>query len=99
MLKHNEVNPLAVFGLRQVEYLPPHFTTITFDIGTTEKIITDWIWENLSGRFYIGDTYTQGQENRSPISLQKLVGFEIPGEASYFSLILDTINKNEYINW
>ena len=97
MLKHNEVNPLSVFGLRQVEHLPPHFTTIGFNLTTTEKAITYWIWENLSGRFYIGDDYNQNGPN--PISVQKIVGFEIPGEASYFSLILDTINKHEYISW
>ena len=92
MLKHNEVNPLAVFGLRMMEHCPPHFTTIEYNSHASEKVITDWIWEHLDGRFYIGDIYidTPG----ASIAMKKMVGFELPGEASYFSLILDTIDKN-----
>ena len=95
MLKHNEVNPLSVFGLRKMEHCPPHFTTIKFDAYTIEKIITDWIWENLTGRFYLGDEYILANNEHNQKTMQKLAGFEIAGEASYFSLILDTINKNE----
>jgi hypothetical protein len=94
MLKHNEVNPLAVFGLRRMEHFPPHFTAIKFDLYCNEKHISDWIWEHLDGRFYLGDEYSDS-ENKQNISIQKLAGFESPGEASYFSLILDTINKRE----
>ena len=94
MLKLNEVNPLAVFGMRRLEHCPPHFVIVKFDIYTSEKVITDWIWENLDGRFFIGDQdiSENGQET---VSMQKMVGFEIAGEASYFGLILDTINKRE----
>ena len=92
MLKHNEVNALAVFGLRMMEHCPPHFTTIEYNSHASEKVITDWIWEHLDGRFYKGDIYidTPG----ASIAMKKMVGFELPGEASYFSLILDTIDKN-----
>lgn len=96
MLKHNEVNPLSVFGLRQLDFLPPHFTVVKFNISTTEKSITDWIWTNLSGRFYIGDSYHNGDGKNTPIHMEKVVGFELPGEASYFSLILDTINTHDF---
>jgi hypothetical protein len=91
MLKHNEVNPLAVFGLRRVDHCPPHFTKVTFDLATQEKTVTDWIWEHLDGRFYIGDFYIES--TGSGVNMQKMVAFETPGEASYFSLILDTINQ------
>jgi hypothetical protein len=91
MLKHNEVNPLAVFGLRRVEHCPPHFTKVLFDSYTQEKAITDWIHENLSGRFFYGEWYTEGESGKS--SMTRCAAFEEPGEASYFSLILDTINK------
>jgi hypothetical protein len=92
MLKHNEVNPLTVFGLRRINHCPPHFISVAFDIHTNDKQITDWIWEHLSGRFYYGDLYTENQN--SSISMYKQAAFEIPGEASYFSLVLDTIQKN-----
>jgi hypothetical protein len=92
MLKHNEVNPLTVFGMRRMEHCPPHFSSIRFETRVAEKLITDWIWENLTGRFYVGDVYFKSDTN-SHISLEKQIAFEIPGELSYFSLVLDKINK------
>lgn len=92
MLKHNDVNPLAVFGLREMDHCPPHFTKLYFDLRTHNvKVIKDWIWEHLDGRFYLGDVYDLNSNNS--IHMQKMVAFEIPGEASYFSLVLDTINS------
>ncbi len=94
MLKNNEVNPLSVFGLRQLEHCPPHFTRIYFDIRTKEKDITDWIWSNLEGRFWIGDSYSKSQEQ---LSFQKCVAFEVAGEATVFALILDQINTYQFV--
>jgi hypothetical protein len=94
MLKYGEANPLAVFGLRELEHCPPHFIAVDFDCSTNEKTITDWIWSNLSGRFYFGDYYYKNTDGN--VVLTKRAGFEIPGEASMFCLILDTINKHEY---
>jgi hypothetical protein len=91
VLKHNEVNPLAVFGLRRVDHCPPHFSPVRFDIKVQEKIITDWIWENLDGRFYFGEYYYE--DPNGSFNSQKMAAFEEPGEASYFALILDTVNK------
>ena len=91
MLKHNEVNPLSVFGLRRMDHCPPHFITVPFDLRVAEKIISDWVWEHLSGRFYYGDHYYEN-DNGSLLG-RKIVAFEEPGEASYFALMLDTINK------
>ena len=95
MLKHNEANPLAVFQIRRVEHCPPHFTLVKFDTYVGEKHISDWIWENLEGRFFLGDEYTTNDHNGSNVELQKVAGFEIPGEASYFSLVLNTINQTQ----
>ncbi len=93
MLKHNEANPLSVHQLRRMDHCPPHFTFVHFNLSTVEKNITDWIWENFEGRFYIGDHFTEEQNNS--FSMQKIAAFEIPGEASYFALILNTINTYE----
>ena len=90
MLKHNEANPLAVFGLRRMDHCPPHFVVIQFDSRSQDKVLTDWVYENLDGRFYLGDEYSNTAGGS--VSMQKVIGFELPGEASYFSLILDTIN-------
>jgi len=89
MLKHGDINPLSVFGLRQIAHCPPHFERVGFDTKISEKQLTDWIFENLDGRFWIGDSfYTSGNN----VGMQKCIGFESPGEASYFALMLDQIN-------
>jgi hypothetical protein len=90
VLKYNQPNPLNVFGLRQLEHRPPHFTSISFDIRVGQKQITDWIYENLQGRFWIGETYYPTENGN--VSFQKSVAFEHAAEASYFSLLLDQIN-------
>jgi hypothetical protein len=89
MLKHGEVNPLNVFGLRQLLHCPPHFTQVSFDLATSEKRITDWVHENLAGRFYFGDYIFTDNEGTK---MSKCVAFEIAAEASYFSLFLDKVN-------
>lgn len=93
MLKHGEVNPLNVFGLRVMEHCPPHFERVVFDLKVQEKKITNWISEHLEGRYWIGDTYTAGSDER--ISMSKCVAFEEYSEASYFALFLDKINSYE----
>jgi len=98
MLKHGEVNPLAVFGLRRLEHRPPHFVSMPFEARVSDKIITDWIYENLEGRFYLNDEYTVLEKHKlSQPSTQanKVVAFEIPGEVSMFALMLDTINQTQ----
>jgi hypothetical protein len=90
MIKFGDINPLNVFGLRQLDHCPPHFEQVKFELAVGEKRITDWIYENLSGRFWIGDSpYTNGKN----VAVQKCVAFEDGGEASYFALTLDQINK------
>lgn len=90
MLKFNDPNPLNVHQLRRVEHLPPHFSQINFTAQTSDKEVTDWIWENLAGRFYYGDIYIH---NGTGFEMVKCVAFEDHGESSYFALMLDTINK------
>lgn len=89
MLKHGEVNPLGAYGLRQLDFVPPHFVSVVIDpTRTTEKDIADWIWENLQGRFYVGpiDIAEDGHYYR-----RVRVCFELPEELSYFSLSLNQI--------
>jgi len=94
MLKYGEVNPLNVFGLRQLDHCPPHFTKVQFDLRCNVKKITDWVNENCDGRFFAGDAYVENPENKH-IAMQQCVAFEIPGEASHFALILDKLNTWE----
>lgn len=92
MLKYGEINPLNVFGLRRLDHRPPHFESVTFNISTAEKHITDWIYENLSGRFWLGDVYVESSETSLALTKVKCAAFEIHSEASFFALTLDQIN-------
>ena len=89
-----EINPLNVHNLRELTFVPPHFTKVLFDRKVDKKVIHDWLYTNLRGRFYIGDEDIPG--NSAGMYERKLVvAFELGGEASYFSLLLSTINKPE----
>jgi len=92
MLKLGEVNPLNVHQLRRVNHCPPHFEQVMFEPYATEKQITDWLYENLEGRFYVGNIDVARTPGGKPIDRNLLVAFELASEASYFSLILPTIN-------
>jgi hypothetical protein len=96
MLKHGEVNPLNIFGLRQLSHCPLHFESVRFDLRVGEKDITDWIYENLQGRFYIGPIDVT-QSNSRPTIRQTLVAFENASEATYFSMFLTQINEPKAI--
>ena len=87
---------MAVFGLRQLEHCPPHFTPVDFECHADEKDITDWIWANLDGRFYFGDCYNSAPKLESSLSFAKRAAFETAGEASYFALVLSTFNNDNH---
>jgi hypothetical protein len=93
MLRNGEANPLTVHGLREMQTCPPHFIKVQFEVYNTNKKITDWIWEHLEGRFWVGDIFykTEG----GTVAMSSCAAFEIPGEASMFSLCLDQINHNQ----
>lgn len=92
MLKHGEPNPLNIHGLRQLDWCPPHFVQVTFEPHVAEKTVADWLYENLEGRFYVGTTDLATTPGGKPLSRNFLVAFELPSEASYFSLFLPQIN-------
>lgn len=91
MLKHGDINPLNVAGLREIAHCPPHFVKVPFDLATTDKRIRDWVYENLEGRFWYGDSFHNTDGGN--IVMQKCVAFEVHSEASYFSLFLDKFNS------
>lgn len=94
MLRNGEANPLNVHNLRELEHCPPHFVQVLFDLRSTKKQVTDWIWENFEGRFYCGDWFYV--DEYSKCNMRTCAAFEIPGEASMFSLMLDQIQQSDY---
>lgn len=87
MLKTDlEPNPLNVHNLRILNHCPPHFYAVDFDLSCPAKQISDWIYVNLSGRFFFGEIY-------EGLTMHRRAAFEIHSEASYFALVLPEINK------
>jgi len=93
MLKHNDVNPLNVFGMRKFDHLAPHLFKVVFDLKTKEKTISDWVYENLDGRFWMGQFF---HHTDTGMEMSYCAAFENHSEASYFSLMLDQFNKSYY---
>ena len=56
------------------------------------KSINDWIWENLEGRFWVGDYYYVDNSPSAHVIMSKAAAFERAAEASYFALAIDQIN-------
>jgi len=94
MLRDGEANPLTVHGLRELDRCPPHFVQVKFELRISYKQVSDWIWENLEGRFWIGDLYHT--TDTGSIAMTACAAFELPGEASMFSLCLDQIQISYY---
>jgi len=94
MLRDGDANPLTVHGLRELDRCPPHFVQVKFELRHSYKQIADWIWENLEGRFWLGDFYYPNQNGS--VSMTACAAFELPGEASMFSLCLDQIQQSYY---
>lgn len=96
MLRNGEANPLTVHNLREMEHCPPHFVMVRFDRRVSIKTIEDWIWENFEGRFWLGDYYFVAENGAAAMSA--CAAFELPGEASMFTLMLDQIQPLDYMN-
>jgi hypothetical protein len=87
MIRFGEPNPLNISNLRRVAtHCPPHFEKVHITNILNEKNVTDWIWENLEGRFFYGNADVISQKSSSGYERVTLVGFEIPSEASMFAL-------------
>lgn len=92
-----EINPLNVHGLRRVDFCPPHFARVPFDLYTNEQDIIDWVYTNLHGRFYFGDYISiDGNGKRQ---MCKLLAFENHSESTYLGLFLDQINGRNDKLW
>ena len=93
MLKNGQPNPLNIHGLRRLDWAPPHFTQVIIESVGQEKIITDWLYENLIGRFYVGviDIPSTTSGGKFFKDRRTMVAFEIANEASYFSMFLPNL--------
>jgi len=51
-LVRGRVNPLNVLGLRRLNYIPPHFESLTINNSSIDEI-DSWIYTNLDSRYCI----------------------------------------------
>jgi len=65
---------------------PPHFESINLPSQryNLERSVSKWIYDNLKGRYYVGQSTTLNDQNQWEKVLT--VSFENPKELSYFTL-------------
>lgn len=91
----DKINPLNVLEARRVSFCPPYFNSATFLTRyNLEKAINEWIYDNLTGRYFIGKTITLDPKvNNQKLSIK--VAFENPSEMSYFMLACPLLKYNK----
>ncbi len=93
MVKKNKINPLNVLEVRRVEFCPPYFETIVINpTYNLSKALEEWIYENCSSRFYVGNTIELGES--TPFKQKIKIGFENPSELSYFMIACPLLKYN-----
>ena len=85
-LKNGKPNPLNYFGIRRVEFAPPHFKYTTIDKynPTHIRLLDYWIKHNLNSRYYIGQGLSL--DNSNTIVYTTRIGFESEKELSFFTI-------------
>jgi len=90
-LARGEVNPLSVLGIRQLSFIPAHFTTVKVSKLCDIKLLDQWITYNLNSRYTIKKSFAL--DNNNKISEVIEVGMEDPMELTMFSLGCPHIHK------
>jgi len=92
-LKLKNPNPLDVLKIRRVKFCPPHFSTTQIARSyNLDKVICEWIIDNLSGRYYFGSTIKLDEDKNFTQMYQ--VGFESAKELSFFMLACPHLKYN-----
>jgi hypothetical protein len=90
-MSKKRINPLTIHKVRRAVFCPPYFESMTLPPGVggrgTVSTISRWIYENMSGRYYIGPEVELAELNDSScIVIVQRVAFENPSELSIFML-------------
>jgi hypothetical protein len=83
-LNRGKLNPLSVLGLRKLNVIPEHFSTINVDSGINTKMIDQWINYNLNSRYAIIRSLSLDQ-NKKMIEILE-IGLEDPREITILTL-------------
>lgn len=89
-----KINPLNIHKARRLDFCPPGFETVNIEPGyNLVKAIDEWIFDNTTGRYFIGNTVNC---DTGPIKSKLKVGFEKSSEMSYFMLACPHLKYNRY---
>ena len=89
-LAKGTVNPLNVLGLRKLEWIPEHFTTMAVRSSDLDNI-NSWVYSNLNGRYAIARSLKVSEDNKM-VETHNLA-FEDPAELTMFSLACPYLHK------
>lgn len=84
-LKNGKVNALNALGIRKTKFPAHHFNYLIIPKYSPiqHKNIDKWIFSNLNGRYYIGQTIDLVDNS---IAYVLKIGFEIEKEVSFFKI-------------
>jgi len=85
-LKKNKINPLNALDIRKVDFPAVHFHFVILPKFNPNyvKLLDEWIYHNLKGRYYVGSDLSLNSDN-SIIYVTK-VGFENEKEITFFKI-------------
>ena len=93
-IKHDKPNALSYFKMRRVNFACPYFTYTTISPSSIQlESIVSWIEENLNSRYYIEKGISISTDPPHSIQYNFTVGFESPGELTFFNL--GFLNNNQ----
>ena len=79
-----EPNPLNLFEMRRLDFMPPHFSSINVPMQyNLDNSIDKWIEQHLKGRYFIGRSVHLVENSIDNVIR---IGFEDTKEMSYFML-------------
>jgi hypothetical protein len=88
-----EINPLGLLGLRELDFIPEHFTKMSIDMNfgsstvvanSKFKKIHQWINYHLNSRYAIKHNHRLNSDNKLTYIIE--IGIEDPKEMLLFSL-------------
>jgi hypothetical protein len=95
-LSRGEVNPLGVLKMRQLSFIPEHFTKISVPPNIEIKLVEHWISYNLNSRFAVKKRYNINQTNKMIEVFE--IGLEDPKEVTMLTLGCPYLyNKKDFV--
>lgn len=83
-LNRGQVNPLGILELRQLSFIPDHFTKITIDRSVDLSLLNHWINYNLNSRYSINPVLSVTQGNQITECYE--IGIEDPKEITMLTI-------------